>query len=131
VYTFIVSKKITCSFFIGVLCGALGVIQVAPSVVPHQEEPHSLFVYGTLQNNLIRYYACRCLVPETPVTLPGYQKVGLNIVPVENNSVSGSILHISTTHLERIDGYENIPQKYRREQIVIDNETHWVYLKNI
>jgi len=130
VYTFIVSKKIVYSFFIGVLCGALGVIQAAPSVVPHQEEPHSLFVYGTLQNNLIRYYACRCLVPETPVTLPGYQKVGLNIVPVENNSVSGSILHISTTHLERIDGYENIPQKYRREQIVIDNETHWVYLKN-
>jgi len=124
------SKKTFYSFFIGVLCGALGTIQVAPNAVPRQEQPHSLFVYGTLQNNLIRYYACRCLVPETPVTLPGYQKVGLNIVPAENGFVPGSILRVSTVHLERIDRYENIPRKYRREQITIDGESHWVYLKN-
>jgi len=116
--------------FIGILLGAICMMLFAPNVVSQQEQPHSLFVYGTLQNNLIRYYACRCLVPETPATLLGYQKIGLNIVPAENDSVAGSILRVSTTHLERIDSYENIPQKYRREQITIAGESHWVYLKN-
>jgi hypothetical protein len=45
--------------------------------------------------------------------------------------LSGSILRISTAHLECIDCYENIPRKYRREQIVIAGESHWVCLKNI
>jgi gamma-glutamylcyclotransferase (GGCT)/AIG2-like uncharacterized protein YtfP len=125
-----VSKKIIYSFFIGMLCGALGVILIAPNVVPNQEQRHSLFVYGTLQSNLLRYYACHCLVPETPATLRGYEKIGLNIVPSENDSVSGSILTLSTAQLERIDSYETVPRRYTRERITINGEAHWVYIKN-
>jgi len=120
-----------CSAFIGILIGALTVILVVPAILPQPEQPHSLFVYGTLQNNLLRYYACHCLVPETPATLVGYKKTGLNIVPAENESVSGSILFVSTAQLERIDKYENTPQRYTREKISINGQTHWVYLKNL
>jgi gamma-glutamylcyclotransferase (GGCT)/AIG2-like uncharacterized protein YtfP len=125
-----VTKRIIYTFFIGMFSGALVVLVAAPSIISPQKQPHSLFVYGTLQNNLIRYYACRCLVPELPVTLPEYEKVGLNIVPTANSSVSGSIISVSTSQLERIDAYENTPQKYTRETISINGETHWVYIKN-
>lgn len=105
-------------------------IWVAPHLIPPQPEPHSLFVYGTLQNNFLRYYACRCLVPEIPATLPGYQKVGLNIVPAATQSVSGAILHVSPTELNRIDRYEDVPKNYTRETVTINGDTHWVYIKN-
>lgn len=117
-------------FFIGVLTGSLVVIVGAPSIISPPEQQHSLFVYGTLQNNFIRYYACRCLVPEVPATLPEYEKVGLNIVPTASSSVSGSIINVSAAQLERIDTYESIPHKYTRETITINGETHWVYIKN-
>jgi len=122
-------KKSMYSFFMGMLLGALSVILIAPDVIPLQERPHSLFVYGTLQNNLIRFYACLCLVPEKPATLPGYEKIGLNIVPSENNSVSGSIIRVSAAELERIDNYENVPERYLRKEISVEEETHWVYVK--
>jgi gamma-glutamylcyclotransferase (GGCT)/AIG2-like uncharacterized protein YtfP len=125
-----VTKRTIYTFFIGVLTGALVVIVGAPGIVSPQDQPHSLFVYGTLQNNVIRYYACRCLVPEVPATLPEYEKIGLNIVPTANNSVPGSIINVSATQLKRIDSYENIPRKYTRETITINGETHWVYIKN-
>lgn len=114
----------------GILVGAFCVVLFAPTVISVQEQPHSLFVYGTLKNNLIRYYSCRCLVPETPVTLSGYKKIGLNIVPSETDSVAGSILQITPTQLERIDRYERVPRRYTRERITIDGHTHWVYIKN-
>jgi|AntRauTorckE6833_2_1112554.scaffolds.fasta_scaffold10134_2 gamma-glutamylcyclotransferase (GGCT)/AIG2-like uncharacterized protein YtfP len=124
-------KKTLCSFFIGMLIGALAVILIAPTIMPQSEQQHSLFVYGTLQNNLLRYYACYCLVSETPATVTGYKKTGLNIVPAENASVSGVLLSVSTTQLKRIDNYEHTPQRYTREKIRIDGQTHWVYIKNL
>ena len=123
------SKRITLSLIIGILCGTLGTILLAPSIVSNQEQQHSVFVYGTLRNNLVRFYACHCLVPEKPTELQGYRKIGLNIVPSDNDSVSGSIIDISGAQLQLVDKYENIPQRYTREKITIGESEHWVYLK--
>jgi len=122
------SRRIIFLLILGILLGALATILLAPSLISNQEQQHSVFVYGTLRNNLVRFYACHCLVPETPTELYGYRKIGLNIVPSENDSVSGSIINISETQLQLIDTYENIPQRYTREKITIDNRDHWVYL---
>jgi len=122
------SKRITLSLILGILCGSLVTILFAPSIISNQEQQHSVFVYGTLRNNLVRFYACHCLVPETPTELAGYRKIGLNIVPSDNDSVSGSIINVSEKQLQLIDKYENIPQRYTREKITIDKSEHWVYL---
>ena len=122
--------KIFNTLLVGIVVGAFATIWFAPSFISPQEREHSVFVYGTLQNNLLRYYACRCLITESPATLTGYKKVGLNIIPTPNESVSGSVLQVSTTQLERIDRYENVPQNYTRNSVDIDGETHWVYIKN-
>jgi len=114
----------------GVLCGALVVIGASPYILANRERTHSLFVYGTLENNFIRYYACLCLVPETSATLIDYQQAGLNILPAPNQTVSGSIIKVSSAQLERIDSYEDVPSNYMRETINIDDTPHWVYIKN-
>lgn len=114
----------------GVICGALMTIWISPYVIPTHEREHSIFVYGTLQNNLFRYYACRCLVPQTPATLPAYKKSGLNIIPALNNSVAGSVIQVSSNELARIDNYESVPQRYTRQTVTINEQTHWVYIKN-
>jgi len=118
------------SFIAGLFFGALAIIQFAPNALLPPEQPHSLFVYGTLKNNIIRYYACSCLVPQTPVVLSGYKRIGLNIVPSADDFVAGSILQVSTAQLKRIDRYENVPKKYTRQRMTINGETHWVYIKN-
>jgi gamma-glutamylcyclotransferase (GGCT)/AIG2-like uncharacterized protein YtfP len=119
----------TNQLILGIICGALGTIWLAPYLITEQPKQHSIFVYGTLQNNFARFYACRCFVSQTPAILPKYQKVGRNIIPNETAVVRGSIIQVSNATLERIDRYERIPTHYTREQIVINGETHWVYIK--
>jgi len=122
-------KKIIASLFIGILCGGLISIFVIPQFISHEEKEHSLFVYGTLRNEMIRYFACLCLVAETPTRLTGYKKDGLNIIPSEQHYVIGSLITVSSEELKRIDEYENTPERYTRETIMINEEKHWVYLK--
>ena len=119
-----------CACVGGMVVGALLVIGLLPYLIANQTQPHSIFVYGTLENNFIRYYACRCVIPQEPATLTNYKQSGLNILPSQGDTVSGSIIAVSPTQLRRIDTYENVPTNYTRETVSIAGETHWVYLKN-
>jgi len=121
--------KLMYVFLVGVLCGALIGIGTLPYVLTTNEQKHSIFVYGTLENNFIRYYACLCLVPELPVILSDYKKEGLNIIPAPGETVSGSIIAVSHAQLERIDNYEDVPRNYTRAEITIEGTRHWVYIK--
>lgn len=122
--------KLVRVFLLGMICGVLIVIGVSPYLLSPNQQQHSMFVYGTLENNFIRYYACLCLVPESPATLTNYQQAGLNIIPAPGETVSGSIIAVSATELKRIDNYEDVPRNYTRETVTINGETHWVYIKN-
>jgi gamma-glutamylcyclotransferase (GGCT)/AIG2-like uncharacterized protein YtfP len=119
----------TLSLIAGILLGALITIVIAPSFISIKEQDHSIFVYGTLRNNLIRFYACHCIVGETPVVLQGYQRTGLNIVPSEKVSVKGSFINVTESQLSLIDKYENVPEHYTREKISIGEKEYWVYIK--
>lgn len=95
---------------------------------PHTTE--SVFVYGTLTNPVIRSLVCRCLVSGIPSTLPDHAQDGLTIYYEPGSQVNGYILLITPSELQRLDKYERTPNRYRRETVRIDNQQHWVYIKN-
>lgn len=101
---------------------------LVPSSAPDRTE--TLFVYGTLMNPWIRSFACLCRTSTTEVTLTGYEKVGRNIVPSEGSTVNGYRIRLSPSELARVDRYEGVPENYRRTTLTIDEQVHWVYLKN-
>ena len=94
------------------------------------EESEYLFVYGTLRNPIIRFYACRCVTEERDAFLPEYKKIGLNIVPEQSSVVAGVLLRVTPLELKRLDRYENTPQKYQRTRVTLrGGEEVWVYSK--
>ena len=97
---------------------------------PGGERTERLFVYGTLMNPVVRFYACHCVVEEEAATLSSYQKLGRNIVLDETSVVTGTIIHVSSWELESIDRYEKTPIKYVRQRIEIEGRPAWVYTLN-
>jgi len=118
------------SLIAGILCGALLVIYTVPIFLSPAHGGETLFIYGTLQNEFVRFVACRCFVSETPATLVGYRKVKRTVVPAPGESVNGSFITIDQNTLKRIDQYEKMPGYYRRVSMEIDGRTAWVYIKN-
>ena len=112
------------SSFIG---GTLGIMAASPYT---QERTEKIFVYGTLTNPLFRAYACVCFTEFEPTFLNGYVKGVRNIHEAPSSRVKGGIIEVSKTELTRIDAYEGVPHHYRREQVEVDGETVWVYIKN-
>lgn len=90
-----------------------------------------IFIYGTLLNPLVRLVVCRQRISITMCTLKGFRKVGRNIVPDSQATVSGGIITVSKNILVRLDQYERVPHKYRRERILILERPVYVYLKNL
>lgn len=87
-----------------------------------------LFIYGTLKHPIVRWLLLRKRVPVTPATLPQYRKVGRNVVPDEQASVSGFILEVNERQLAILDRYEKVPLKYERESHMIDGIETEVYV---
>jgi len=123
------SKKITPALLAIVILSLLLIGFVLFALPAPKNPQHSIFVYGTLQNELIRNSVCLCDARVTPVTLEGYQKTGLNIVSDDNATVEGKIIYVDDIHLERFDKYEDVPTNYIRSEIVINGAKHWVYIK--
>jgi gamma-glutamylcyclotransferase (GGCT)/AIG2-like uncharacterized protein YtfP len=99
---------------------------------PPKAEPddNSVFVYGTLKYPIIRNLVCLCRSATTETTLQGFRKNNLNILPSEGDEVKGKIIYVDDEELARIDNYEDVPDKYRREKIMINGQEHFVYLLN-
>lgn len=96
---------------------------------PYQPTEY-VFVYGTLKNPLLRFYACRCVTDATPYTLSGYTYNERNIYKsTAEDSVTGYILSVTPLELARFDTYENIPQQYQRNQLQIQQKSVWWYQK--
>jgi len=105
---------------------AAGLLMYEPSTV----RTESIFVYGTLKNPIIRTVMCRCITGSEPATLSNYQQEGLTIIPNETAVTTGRRIAVSPRALAHLDRYEDVPDNYRRETVVINNETVWVYIKN-
>ena len=107
-----------------------GFVYVASTDAPTWERTERVFVYGTLTNPAVRFVVCRCHTPLVPTTLDGYQKDGLTILPDQAAAVSGGVIAVSPIELARLDRYERVPTRYRREAVNIRGQSMWVYIKN-
>lgn len=97
---------------------------------PASLRTETVFVYATLKNPFIRAYACGCLVSSTPATLSGFYRSGRTIVASSTAQVPGALITVSPRELARLDRYEGIPIKYRRETVMVEGEQVFVYIKN-
>lgn len=89
---------------------------------------HRLFVYGTLRYAPVRWIVTGRAGDPEPYTLEGYRKTGLDIKPAPGEKVEGMILTVSTEELRRLDRYERLGVRYRREPITLeDGRKAWVY----
>jgi gamma-glutamylcyclotransferase (GGCT)/AIG2-like uncharacterized protein YtfP len=123
-------KYLLNTFFAGIVAGAiLSFLAIALYSPGNEIRDETIFVYGTLTNPVIRMYACWCLTESQTAVLAGYSKIGLNIVPNEEDVVVGKLITVSPTELARIDRYEDTPDNYQRELIELNGEFVWVYQK--
>lgn len=114
-------------FSLLIICLISAWLLTTPRIEPAD---NSVFVYGTLKYPFIRNVVCLCRSQTSNVILHNYKKDGLNIVPQLNSVVSGKIIYVNDTELSRLDAYENVPTRYRRDTITINNVEHFVYVRN-
>ena len=123
-------KTIVIAFMAGFLSsfvgGSLGVIA---SSAYAGERDERVFVYGTLLNPVTRTYACKCLVSLEATTLEGYAKTYRDLIPARNSHVRGGIILVNDRELANLDQYENVPEQYVREKLMVEDESAWVYFK--
>lgn len=115
-------------FIGGMLLCLLGGAFVIHQWLENRAAPPSerLIVYGTLTNPLVRFYACRCLTPSTPIELPGFT-VRDRSLHAASSTASGQLLRLTPVELARFDRYENVPTAYERTRLSIGTTTAWVY----
>lgn len=119
------------AFTIGLIIGATSTLSLFILHSPPREaRTESVFVYGTLLNPYIRSVVCLCTTTPTEATLPDYRKVRRNIIPDNTHEVTGAVIRVSPLELRRLDRYERVPTKYQRREIIIEGDTHWVYVLN-
>ncbi len=96
----------------------------------NQEQTEQIFVYGTLQNPLIRFLTCRCITPSEPYTVSGFRVVERDLLPAEREAVvQGQILEVTPVELARFDRYERAPERYVRVRASFIPSEPWVYLR--
>jgi gamma-glutamylcyclotransferase (GGCT)/AIG2-like uncharacterized protein YtfP len=97
-------------------------------VEPAEPGPHRLFVYGTLRRPLVRFVVAGRAGEQEPATLPGFRRVGRDIVADPAAAVEGYVVEVSTAELRRLDRYERTGQRYERIEVVLaDGGPAWVY----
>jgi gamma-glutamylcyclotransferase (GGCT)/AIG2-like uncharacterized protein YtfP len=89
---------------------------------------HTVFVYGTLRNRLVRRVVIGRSVEVRPATLPGYRKEGLDVVPEPGSHTTGLVFEVGGVALRRLDRYERVGVRYVRiERVLADGTPAWVY----
>lgn len=117
---------------IGVITGVLGGWLIGQWYENQSVEPtEQLFVYGTLQNPVIRFLACRCLTPSKPYLLEGFQVANLDLrLASAEAQVVGKILTVTSVELARFDRYERTPDQYVRVRAPFITDEPWIYLRS-
>ena len=89
---------------------------------------HHLFVYGTLRTQPLRSLIVLRWVESEPASLPGFERQGLDLLPVAEGEVVGERLRLSARELQRLDRYERLGHRYYRDCLLLaDGSAAWVY----
>lgn len=91
---------------------------------------HAVFAHGTLQYDAWRNWIIGAAVSTQPAWLPGFAREGLNVVPAPNAEVEGVLFYVSAEQLARLDRYERLGLRYRRDYLRLRDGTQaWVYVR--
>lgn len=120
--------------FFYLLLSIAGIVALLWLIMQWQENrtlmpSETVFVYNTLTNPLVRFYACRCTTPYAPATLSGYRLTENTITPDEAGTVTGQLLRVTRVELSRFDRFKGVPDVFVRSPITIEGQTVWIYSK--
>ncbi|MDW5375503.1 gamma-glutamylcyclotransferase family protein [Halomonas sp. HP20-15] len=95
-----------------------------------REEPHRVFVYGTLRFGAVRWLVYGRWGDPRPSVLPGYDREGLDIEKQSGAEVAGYVLSVSSEELANLDRYERLGVRYNRHRLTLANgKGAWVYAR--
>ena len=116
--------------------GAVGVIGHAPVYLPTlpsgappiPEGPSRVFGYATLADPLVRLVVVGGPVRSEPAVLPGWRRVGRDLVEDLEAVTEGRVFTVSPGGLRRLDRYEQAGYRYHRiKKVMADGSEAWVY----
>ncbi|SHE93370.1 Uncharacterized conserved protein YtfP, gamma-glutamylcyclotransferase (GGCT)/AIG2-like family [Modicisalibacter ilicicola DSM 19980] len=89
---------------------------------------HQVFVYGTLRFGMVRWLVYGRWDDPQEATLSGFRRDELDLEKAPEVQVNGYLLDVDAEELRRLDRYERLGIRYRRERVTLDNGTSaWVY----
>lgn len=99
-----------------------------PAIV--RQEPHRMFVYGTLRFGAVRWLVYGRWGDPRPAILPGYRREGLDIEQQPGAKLEGYVLSVSGEELKAIDRYERLGVRYNRHRLTLANgQGAWIYAR--
>jgi gamma-glutamylcyclotransferase (GGCT)/AIG2-like uncharacterized protein YtfP len=115
-------------YFSQIQPGVLVPVDPIEIVAPEEVGPHRLFVYGTLRSPIVRFVVTGRVRPRETATLPGFRRVGRDIIYDTDAEVEGYVVYVSSGELRRLDRYERTGQVYERVELTLDDgRSAWVY----
>ncbi|WP_319022814.1 MULTISPECIES: gamma-glutamylcyclotransferase family protein [unclassified Halomonas] len=97
-------------------------------IEPIEQRNHHVFVYGTLRFAPVRWVVMQSTGEAQADALSGFTKNGLDLSPSPQGSVQGLLLTVTPRELSRLDRYERLGVRYRREEVELESgEAAWVY----
>ncbi|MFG6666583.1 gamma-glutamylcyclotransferase family protein [Halomonas sp. HNIBRBA4712] len=97
-------------------------------LAPIEQRPHQVFVYGTLRLAPVRWVVMGSNGEPRADTLAGFHRDGLDLSPAPAQTVPGLLLTVTPHELSKLDRYERLGVRYRREEQVLESgERAWVY----
>ncbi|UYF98386.1 gamma-glutamylcyclotransferase family protein [Halomonas sp. GD1P12] len=97
-------------------------------IAPIEQRSHQVFVYGTLRFAPVRWVVMHTGGEAQADALKGFTKNGLDLSPAPQGTVQGLLLTVTPQQLSRLDRYERLGVRYRREEVELESgEVAWVY----
>lgn len=104
----------------------------APERFEYTETSYQVFAYGTLKHPWVRRFILGRSVEVTVDQLTGYERQGLDLREDAEAVTVGVRFWVDATEMQRLDRYEQLGVRYRREEVVLASGSHaWVYRRLI
>ncbi|MFU8883529.1 MAG: gamma-glutamylcyclotransferase family protein [Rhodobacterales bacterium] len=103
----------------------------APMIMAQEglgDGPHPVFGYATLTHPLVRLVVVGRHAPTRAAALPDMRREGRDLRPEPGAALPGKVFDVSADGLLRLDRYERLGARYRRDLMPLDDgNMAWVY----
>ena len=120
------------TLWVGIIHSPVWLPPVTPEIIAAQPEPgqgpHRVFGYATLTNPAIRLAVLGRITPAEEARLAGFRRDGRDMRPDQDATLSGMVFAVDDQGLLRLDRYERLGARYRRDSVALaDGSRAWVY----